>query len=68
MTEYEYLSLINELRPQFDILKDEYETIDKELGSDGKLERQAAMHEFKRFAINQKKFADEMMKRRNEYE
>lgn len=68
MTEYEYLTLVNELRPQFDVLKDEYEIIGKELGSDGKLERQAAMHEFKRFAINQKKFADEMTKRRNEHE
>ena len=68
MTEYEYLTLVNELRPQFNVLKDEYETIDKELGSDGKLEKQVAMHEFKRFAISQKKFADEMMKRRNENE
>lgn len=68
MTEYEYLTLVNELRPQFNILKDEYETNGKELGSDGKLERQVAMHEFKRFAVSQKKFADEMTKRRNEYE
>ena len=65
MTEMEYLNIVNELRPQFAAVNSEEKFACKDMTKRDKMEMHVTMHEFKKFAVNQKKFVEDMMKRRN---
>lgn len=65
MTEMEYLNIVNELRPQFAMLNEEEQFACKDMTNRDKMEMHVTMREFKKFAVSQKKFAEDMMKRRN---